>query len=1317
MASVADRAETKSHPVSPILTGSAIHHHNSPTPLSSPKTIITDKRRSRSPSIDAVQRRGFAFFSDKEKELRRIEREKEKEKSEKGDRAERNEKSEEGVTPIASSLSFRYINRRSSEPPKVKTTLPQRISNSDAMLRGNVFFRRGKEWKIYFLELEDISHFAELKDVNYPEAGRNHLISIIGCRISIQPQKSGVNFAIHDTNFKKTYEFRVTRMTDMNLWLTQIHNCQQFLLKREYYGPATLSESSSSSGDLGQHSRLGPNICPFLHSLGQKEEQIAPSDAQDIKKSIMGRVLSPCDPITDFLGILHRIELRHGSKIIQTAEGLEFAPTQRYGVDLLASLETSLNWQGQSQIQEHLSITSDNAEFSQKMVAYMKGLGSTSLLVKIVNACVPDTVTSFWNFISSNLLAHISTRDVANSYKVFIVFHADEIWVVHTKKLEEPVPEYPKYVATWEIKLVFDYNIDLIDWEGSLCSLQFSPFFLRSSRLNLQEILTPWARDEAFCPTVPSVEDIFKTTTDGIKDVAMHEKEVFTGTPQEVLFRSVNASNTPLGSYPSSPFCSSGILPIYPFPSISSCSSMQSWESSGSPSFDHADRFSPSPPESPISTPPMARAARKERRKGIAVRSYSEALLAMESSTSSNKLSLSNPGSPSSKFISEEEILRSASADSFSPTERVPPRIAAILNWNLTSDSDTESKNSDVETPRCPMDADPGYNSGTASPKFLDKIHFAECIRMSSVFTNPRKLSEQPSGDLFRSGLKVPPGQLLLNKIDMFNKKGQRVDLAELVGYRLTVVVVLRNFACLYPSIQSQEMLAETELELMGLGANLIIIGRGSKETYNQWLSACSQKESRSLDDVTYWTTMSFDEVMQKFGTPKKKSHSMSTLFAQAVFEPDNGLLYYYRPHEALLDLNFFKICRTLEEFGRTHDLEVWREIVSNSPSSTRTPRIRIITNSEKPAEIGARTTNFWQENPKNILHDDVKVKKGKALVIEGSYEHYSGFYDKDKPAVISISSEASLNGTRQAVLWLSHTVKKIIVPRENAGTISDSLKHSAHVARLSYNAHITSCDFTQRENIVEDLNELSLRLHENSFKFGVVSRQKGQSTAKELYKNNYMSPSFHEFLDIMGEKIPLRGWKGFTGGLDTDHDSHGRHSYYTDFHSERVMFHVATMIPMVPGDPSRKRHVGNDIVVIIFKDEECTEPLDLKSFGSQFNHIFVEVTKLRDQDLDKFKNAITGDVNSEWYHIQVFCKEGLLEFHPRLPNPPLVKKENLREWLLTKCINGERSAVEEVIAFSKRILATRQKMLEEILSKHAIATAKTKKRKVTVNF
>jgi hypothetical protein len=43
----------------------------------------------------------------------------------------------------------------------------------------------------------------------------------------------------------------------------------------------------------------------------------------------------------------------------------------------------------------------------------------------------------------------------------------------------------------------------------------------------------------------------------------------------------------------------------------------------------------------------------------------------------------------------------------------------------------------------------------------------------------------------------------------------------------------------------------------------------------------------------------------------------MCTLFSQVVFDPNHGLLYYFRPLTANTDLNFGKIYRTVEEFGK----------------------------------------------------------------------------------------------------------------------------------------------------------------------------------------------------------------------------------------------------------------------------------------------------------------------------------------------------------------------------------------------------------------
>eukprot|EP01127_Copromyxa_protea_P018427 TRINITY_DN5812_c0_g1_i1.p1 TRINITY_DN5812_c0_g1~~TRINITY_DN5812_c0_g1_i1.p1 ORF type:complete len:1246 (-),score=191.21 TRINITY_DN5812_c0_g1_i1:54-3791(-) len=1192
--------------------------------------------------------------------------------------------------------------RPNQSDPKVLTkcrrfTVPERVDCRDSMLRGRVFHRKNKDWKPYLLELEDISHSAELKDLNYPESGKCKLISITGCKISVQALKSGVNFSIHESETKKTYDFRVYKISDMNQWLMQIHNCQQFLLRREIYGAISVFDSTSSQDTLGpDYYKLGPDICPFLQCQFESQETqdtelIKPTVLKDIAGHLLQTNLSSTSMIDDYLVLLHHVELRHGAKIIKANETFG-NPSQEYALELIASLETSLNWQGQSKVQEYFSNISEGT-FSQKVTKYMNGLGNSSLLVRLTNACAPNIASPFWTYIQNTLLAKFPSQELSHLFKVFVVFHSDEIWVVHSKKMEDMESDLPKYAFTWEVKLVFDYNIDLISWDGCVCSFQCSQSFSRSSRLNLQKILTQWARCRPFCsPTQP--DEIFKSNTE-IPCLEMSEKEVFTGTPEEVLYRSL------LISHPSSPSSLTG----------------STSPSSASP------HLVASPSDSPYITPGASPSIPRKYSTPISMPSYDSSQLTAESGANFSYSSDSVPRTTSTSFSTPPSpILSPSPSQDYSNSKGFVTPSATGLKvstslYNLLPRSYRISNSFEGISAIPEVDASGSQRSprSTESPKDENNFQYgadnvntnpasiSACLGMSSAHLSMGNLTKQLSGDLFCTGLQVPLFRLKLGKIEIFNKKGQKVLLQDIIGERLCVVVLLRNFGCMYPSIQSQELLARTELQLMDLGANLIIIGRGSKEIHQQWLAACS---NRSLDDITYRTSMNFDCVLNNFGVPKKKSHCMTTLYAQAVFEPEKGLLYYFRPNETLLDLSFTKICKTLEEFGRTHDLEVWRK---NGPRVTHNACGQVILSTKK----------FWVEEPKNILHDDVVIKGEQPFTIDDTYEHYCAFLGRDVPMVVSVSTELALNGTRKAVLWLPQDVKRVFVPREAAATIQDSLKHAAHLPQGSFTSRVTSVDFMQR-NIGEDLNELSSKLHENSFKFGVVFMQNGKSTADQMYKNNSMSPAFEDFLNIIATKICLNGWSGFSGGLDTRENFDGQFSYYTDFHSEKIMFHVSPMIPFISKEPSRKRFIGNDIVVIIFKDEGCTEDLNPKSFQSHFNHIFILVSKLTKDDLIRYEPQISGEVDTDWYHIDVFCKTGLRVFHPRLPNPQIIKKENLREWLLTKCINGERTAIEEVAAFSNRMLMVRQKILGEILMKHATSqplSNKTRKRRLSVHL
>jgi hypothetical protein len=69
----------------------------------------------------------------------------------------------------------------------------------------------------------------------------------------------------------------------------------------------------------------------------------------------------------------------------------------------------------------------------------------------------------------------------------------------------------------------------------------------------------------------------------------------------------------------------------------------------------------------------------------------------------------------------------------------------------------------------------------------------------------------------------------------------------------------------------------------------------------------------------------------------------------------------------------------------------------------------------------------------------------------------------------------------------------------------------------------------------------------------------------------------------------------------------------YTIYEGHEIMFHVSTQLPYIRGSRQqleRKRHIGNDIVTIVFQDVDENEEPDFtpSSARSQFQHIFALV-------------------------------------------------------------------------------------------------------------
>ncbi|XP_035765054.1 rap1 GTPase-activating protein 1 isoform X5 [Neolamprologus brichardi] len=207
-----------------------------------------------------------------------------------------------------------------------------------------------------------------------------------------------------------------------------------------------------------------------------------------------------------------------------------------------------------------------------------------------------------------------------------------------------------------------------------------------------------------------------------------------------------------------------------------------------------------------------------------------------------------------------------------------------------------------------------------------------------------------------------------------------------------------------------------------------------------------------------------------------------------------------------------------------------------------------------------------------------------------------------------------------------------------------------------------------------------------NNFKFGVIYQKFGQTSEEELFGNNEESPAFVEFLEFLGEKIELHNFKGFRGGLDVTHGQTGTESVYCNYRNKEVMFHVSTKLPYTEGDTQqlqRKRHIGNDIVAIVFQEENTPFVPDM--IASNFLHAYIVVQVV---------NPCSDNV---LYKVSVTARDDVPFFGPALPNPAIFKKgPEFHEFLFTKLINAEY-ACYKAEKFAKLEERTRSALLETL--------------------
>lgn len=77
-----------------------------------------------------------------------------------------------------------------------------------------------------------------------------------------------------------------------------------------------------------------------------------------------------------------------------------------------------------------------------------------------------------------------------------------------------------------------------------------------------------------------------------------------------------------------------------------------------------------------------------------------------------------------------------------------------------------------------------------------------------------------------------------------------------------------------------------------------------------------------------------------------------------------------------------------------------------------------------------------------------------------------------------------------------------------------------------------------------------------------------------------------------------------------------GKESYYTVYAGHEVMYHISTMLPYSKDNPQqleRKRHIGNDIVNIIYADDpSAVDTFNPNCIRSQFTRELRKISHVR---------------------------------------------------------------------------------------------------------
>nr|XP_043867874.1 GTPase-activating Rap/Ran-GAP domain-like protein 3 isoform X5 [Solea senegalensis] len=361
-------------------------------------------------------------------------------------------------------------------------------------------------------------------------------------------------------------------------------------------------------------------------------------------------------------------------------------------------------------------------------------------------------------------------------------------------------------------------------------------------------------------------------------------------------------------------------------------------------------------------------------------------------------------------------------------------------------------------------------------------------------------------------------------------------------------------------------------------------------------------------------------------------------------------------------------------DFSRKHYGSVELLISSDADGAIqRAGRFRV-ENGSSDEQTSDYTPGTWRRTDVHLENPEYHTRWFFKYFLGKVHQNYVGTDAEKNPFYLSVVL-SDQNNQRvpqyRAILWRKTGTLKISLPYSPTKTLSvKSILSAMNMDRFEKGPREILNPEIQKDLLVLEEQEGSV-----NFKFGVLYAKDGQLTDDEMFSNETGSETFDKFLNLLGDSITLQGWAGYRGGLDTKNDTTGIKSIYTVYQGHELMFHVSTMLPYSKENKQqveRKRHIGNDIVTIVFQEgDDTSSSFKPSMIRSHFTHIFA---------------LVRYNSQNDSYRLKIFSEESVPLFGPPLPPPPVFTDHHeFRDFLLVKLINGEKATLETPTFAQKR--------------------------------